>query len=253
MGVVAYLDHRPIILKLSEEVQKAPRRKLFHFEAMWVEDSGCKQVVDGAWKAVEGRRQQIQQGRKDVQEWLQKSEIMWRQRSKVLWLAEGDRNSQFFHHKASQRKKKNCIKRIKDSLEDAAKELGNMDFLQDLNGRVDAQMVDQLDATFTAEEVKRAQDEMHPTKAPGPDGMASIFYQKFWSVVGVDVTGVVLNALNSAFVPGRLIMDNVLVAYEMVQFLRRKRSGKDGFMSLKLDMCKAYDRIEWKFLEEVML
>ena len=38
----------------------------------------------------------------------------------------------------------------------------------------------------------------------------------------------------------------------MVHFLRRKRSGKDGFMSLKLDMSKAYDRIEWKYLEEVM-
>ncbi|XP_042958080.1 uncharacterized protein LOC122293610 [Carya illinoinensis] len=60
-------------------------------------------------------RQQIQLARKAVQQWLQRSEIMWKQRSKVLWLAEGDRNSKFFHHKASQRKKKNCIKGVKDS------------------------------------------------------------------------------------------------------------------------------------------
>ncbi|XP_042939410.1 uncharacterized protein LOC122274438 [Carya illinoinensis] len=108
-------------------------------------------------------------------------------------------------------------------------------------------MVENLDASFTQEEVKRALDEMHPTKAPGPDGMAPLFYKNFWSVVGQDVTDAVLS-----FVPGRLITDNVLVAYEVIHFLRMKRSGRDGFMSLKLDMNKAYDRIEWPFLEEVM-
>ncbi|XP_042952134.1 uncharacterized protein LOC122289223 [Carya illinoinensis] len=55
-----------------------------------------------------------------------------------------------------------------------------------------------------------------------------------------------------AFVPGRLITNNVLVAYEMIHFLRRKRKGKDGFMSLKLEMSKAYDRVEWSFLQKVM-
>ena len=50
---------------------------------------------------------------------------------------------------------------------------------------------------FSAEEVRTALRQMHPTKAPGPDGMSAIFYQKYWDIVGIDVTNMVLNVLNS--------------------------------------------------------
>lgn len=64
---------------------------------------------------------------------------------------------------------------------------------------------------------------------------------------------VVISPSQSAFVPGRLISDNVLLANEVSHLILNKRTGTEGVMSLKLDMIKAYDRMEWRFLEAVLL
>lgn len=40
--------------------------------------------------------------------------------------------------------------------------------------------------------------QMHPSKSPGPDGMSSFFFQKYWHIIGTDVTDVVLSVLHSS-------------------------------------------------------
>ena len=44
----------------------------------------------------------------------------------------------------------------------------------------------------------------------------------------------------SAFVPGRLIIDNALIAFHTFHYLRKKTSGKVGHVGIKLDMAKAW-------------
>ncbi|XP_019167878.1 PREDICTED: uncharacterized protein LOC109163584 [Ipomoea nil] len=133
---------------------------------------------------------------------------------------------------------------------------------------------------FEPEEVRAALFSMGKDKSPGPDGMNPGFYQAFWDVIGKDVTSFVLNCLSqpsfpvmvkmvanrmkpllegiisesqSAFLPGRLISDNILIASEVGHYLRRKQLGQVGWAALKLDMIKAYDRIEWSFVRDMLM
>lgn len=56
----------------------------------------------------------------------------------------------------------------------------------------------------------------------------------------------------SSFIPGRLSTDNIIIVKEAVHSMRRKK-GRKGWMLLKLDLEKAYDRIRWDFLEDTLI
>ena len=56
----------------------------------------------------------------------------------------------------------------------------------------------------------------------------------------------------SAFLSDRLISDNIMVAFETLHHMRNHCATKKGYMALKLDMSKAYNRVEWEFMEKVM-
>ena len=57
----------------------------------------------------------------------------------------------------------------------------------------------------------------------------------------------------NAFIKGRNISDNILMAHEIFGILSKKKGRKYGYGVLKIDMSKAYDRIDWKFLKAVLV
>ncbi|KAF5465338.1 hypothetical protein F2P56_015356 [Juglans regia] len=62
----------------------------------------------------------------------------------------------------------------------------------------------------------------------------------------------IISQNQSAFIPGRLLSDNVIVAFETLHSMHCKMASREGYMAMKLDMSKAYDRVEWSFLRAAL-
>ncbi|XP_074265036.1 uncharacterized protein LOC141587449 [Silene latifolia] len=285
---------------------------------------------DRSEAAVQKRRKLIA----EIAALYKQEEQYWRQRSRALWLKDGDRNTKFFHSKAGERRRKNFIPLLIDDegrecvgeekvekvavdyfeeLFQTAEPTNFDDVLMGLEGRVTDRMNGMLRMDYCEAEIVEALNQMHPLKAPGPDGMNGLFFQTYWHEIGPQVTASVLEILRgnasperlnktnivlipkkkapdkirdfrpislcnvvyklvskvlanrlkmflgdvvsenqSAFTPGRQITDNILTAFEVFHFMKNNRQT-DGYMALKLDMAKAYDRVEWVFLQRVLM
>ncbi|CAL1354280.1 unnamed protein product [Linum trigynum] len=55
----------------------------------------------------------------------------------------------------------------------------------------------------------------------------------------------------TSFVPGRQITDNICILQEVVHSMRSKQ-GRTGWMVVKVDLAKAYDRIKWEFVRDTL-
>lgn len=58
-----------------------------------------------------------------------------------------------------------------------------------------------------------------------------------------------ISANQSAFVEGRLLTDNALIAFEVNHYIKSRTQGKIGMAALKIDVSKAYDKLKWDFIE----
>lgn len=54
-----------------------------------------------------------------------------------------------------------------------------------------------LEVIPSEDEISSVMRSMHPTKAPGLDGIPAVFFQKYWNIVGGDVTRMVQNIFHS--------------------------------------------------------
>jgi hypothetical protein len=88
-----------------------------------------------------------------------------------------------------------------------------------------------------------------------PIGLCNVIYKIIFKMLAgrlKDILLEIISPMRSAFIPGRLITDNVLVAYESIHAIKNRRSGLVGTCAVNFDMHKAYDRVEWIFLENMM-
>ncbi|CAM0949967.1 unnamed protein product [Alopecurus aequalis] len=126
---------------------------------------------------------------------------MWRQRSRYLWLREGDCNSRIFHQKANARRRKNMIPSLMINgscvADQVQKEECLWNHFHDLLGTYHPRtaslnlaslsfpLVDlqDLENPMSLDEIKAAILEIHPEKAPGPDGYTGLFYRRCWEVI----------------------------------------------------------------------
>lgn len=63
----------------------------------------------------------------------------------------------------------------------------------------------------------------------------------------------IVSVNQSAFIPDRLITDNVMLAFEVMHYLRHRTQEGKGFATLKVDISKAYDRMQWEYLEKLLV
>ncbi|KAK6163122.1 hypothetical protein DH2020_002963 [Rehmannia glutinosa] len=281
-------DHAYLLIHLNHlpppDFNPIKKSKPFRFEAMWVRSKDCEKIIRANWNTdfdiisnkldqckigllnwskttfgcldkqiaeIKSAISKLQKGiiTSDVKQKLIEynaqldsllllHDLKWKQRAKQHWYKEGDKNSRFFHAFATARKEINTISTLRDNcdiLQSATSKIENIigNFFADIfsssspsqedithalsrvRTKVTAEMANSLTEPFTADEVSRALKHMHPFKSPGPD-------------------------------------DNVLVAYEIHHSMKSRRHGNTGHMSIKVDMSKAFDRVEWSFLIQVL-
>ncbi|GJU75090.1 RNA-directed DNA polymerase, eukaryota, reverse transcriptase zinc-binding domain protein [Tanacetum coccineum] len=211
------------------------------------------------------------------------------QKAKIKWLKVGDRNNSYFHKVLKRRNYKSRINTVRDIMgnlfqgEDVVvqfvnhfhKFLGTEEPVRDFEpfSHLIMKKLAAVDANFMVrevcdEEIKEAMFQIDGNKAPGPDGFSSLFFKKAWDIVGGNVCGTIkeffsikkmLREINSTLIS---LIPKIQTPDKVTDFrpiascneLLKGYERKDGpnRVAMKIDIQKAYDTVNWKFLKAIL-
>ena len=100
-------------------------------------------------------------------------------------------------------------------------------------------------------------------KTPFPDEVIHFRPISLCNVIYKTISKILVNRLKpfmdslispfqNAFKKGRSISNNILIAHEIMDILRKKKGRNGSFGALKIDMKKAYDRVRRNFVGAVL-
>ncbi|GJZ47930.1 RNA-directed DNA polymerase, eukaryota, reverse transcriptase zinc-binding domain protein, partial [Tanacetum coccineum] len=232
-------DHSSVVLHIPNTLEK--KKNSFRFSNFVADKEEFIDVVKSEWKnelkkaqvEVEANpnckviKEKLSNVLQEYNEAIIDEEKLLAQKSKVKWLSEGDRNTNWDI--------------IGGDVCGAVKEFFKSNKLL---GEVNATLITLIPKIHQPNKVSDYR----------PIACCNVIYKSISKIITKRIQGCLEKLVNmnqSAFVPGRLIQDNLLITQELLKGYNRKIRLKR--CALKIDIAKAYDTVNWDFLKQILI
>jgi hypothetical protein len=279
-------DHNPILIRCNNAMVYREGRP-FRFQALWFTHKDYLPLVKDTWstesgsivrclqsvaqksidfnknvfgnifarkKEVEARLRGIQRALENIdsanllrlqkellaeyENILFQEETLWFQKSGEQWIKLGSRNTSFFHAQSVIRRKRNKIHGIEI-------DFIKIDFKK---GYYDPKVCETFIVLLPKGESQRTFKDFRPIS------LCNVAYKLISKIIMARLRPFldeVVSPLHNSFIPGRSTKDNAIVLQEVLHFMKKSKR-KNGDMVFKLDLEKAYDRANWRFLRDTL-
>ncbi|KAG2690483.1 hypothetical protein I3760_09G188800 [Carya illinoinensis] len=248
-------------LKMTKVALREWNKRVFghtlsHIDALEKQVEEIEQQLQLFWEDNLGK--ELQEAVSDLTNWRRREEMKLAQMTKLKWKLEGDRNTKF-HHACLANKRRNKVLHMRsngvvfktpEGIHQGAVEY----FTSVLHGELPAEqpsLEDYIAPVISEEEnTSLILQEFFVSKNLPKYFTASYLVLKSKVESTTGFLPRLISLEQGAFIPGRSIFENISLTQEMVHSINRRIHG--GNIMLKVDMAKAYDRVDWAFLIKLL-